>query len=219
MAVWDCKSPREVGQYVKELRLQGGKDKHFGRPMSQHDLSIASGVGKDYISRIENGRWKRIGGQIWESLASALHTTTSDILSCGRQITSNGDDVLVIPIAGAVPCGQPSLVFEGGGEMLYVASQGLPVSHSPNLYAVVASGDSLIGDGILNGDYLIVDRNAPFIDGGIHIACVEGDCCARHVYRKGDKMMLISSTDMMEVDAGKVELQGRVIASNRMTLF
>ena len=107
---------KQIGEYLKLRRTAAG--------MSYHDLSVASGVGKDYIWRIETGAWKRVGGQVWAKLARALGTTTDDLMNCGAKETDIHDPELIrVPLSG-----------EGG--FVYVSQRDLKVVDGSRLLAL-----------------------------------------------------------------------------------
>lgn len=58
------------------------------------------------------------------------------------------------------------------------------VSHPAATYYVRVSGDSMIEAGILNGDYLIVDRAVEARHGVIVVAVLEGEMTVKRLYRQ-----------------------------------
>lgn len=209
MVEWSEARWKYIGQRIRETRESKG--------LSQDKLAALSEVSSGRISEIELGKRPGTTFETIVDLASAMGVDVSTFLSEPQDALR----AFAIPVVSSIPCGQPSLVFAhaDGGEVLEVAESSLPPTDRTKLYALKVSGNSLIGDGIQDGDFLIVQRDAPFIDGAIYICCIEGECAARHVHRQGDRAILRSSSDMKDIIASKVELQGRVIASNRMQRF
>lgn len=83
-------------------------------------------------------------------------------------------------------------------------------------YALTADGNCLTGDDINDGDLVIVDPDADFVDGKIYIVRIGNWVMAKHVHRVADKVQLIPSNanyDTREVDEDEVEILGRVILS------
>jgi repressor LexA len=91
----------------------------------------------------------------------------------------NGD--FVIPIVGSVAAGQPILAAETlTGE---VSLSGL-FQRKGTLFALQVAGDSMIGDGICDGDYAIVRQQATASPGDIVVAMIEdGDASEATVKR------------------------------------
>jgi repressor LexA len=83
-----------------------------------------------------------------------------------------------VPVEGIIAAGVPLDHFDAGekellefGELMS-APLGFPVGVPPlkDLYALRVRGQSMIEDGILNGDYVLIARNAPVINGAIAVA-------------------------------------------------
>lgn len=75
-----------------------------------------------------------------------------------------------IPIVGSVAAGQPILAAEHvAGDL----SLPLLFERKGTLFALVVSGDSMIGDGIFEGDYAIVRQQASASPGDVIVAMIE----------------------------------------------
>ncbi len=61
----------------------------------------------------------------------------------------------------------------------------LLVARPAATYFVRAAGDSMTGDGIRDGDLLVVDRSLDPEDGSIVIACVDGEFTVKRLRRDG----------------------------------
>ncbi len=80
------------------------------------------------------------------------------------------------------------------------------------------SGNSLVGDDIHDGDFILLDTATPIIDGEIYAVSVPDGVCAKHYWRQGDKVRLTSSNpeyvDLL-YKAEEVEIIGHIIHSLR----
>lgn len=65
------------------------------------------------------------------------------------------------------------------------------VKHPAATYFVRVAGDSMIGAGILSGDYLAVDRSLSERDGSIVVAALHGDFTVKE-YSSGNPPMLLA---------------------------
>ena len=70
---------------------------------------------------------------------------------------------------------------------------GIPGAVKNGLYALRVNGESLEGDGINDGDLLIVEPDPDIIDGKIYIVRLGNQAVARHSYRHGSRYKLVSS--------------------------
>jgi repressor LexA len=90
-------------------------------------------------------------------------------------------DELEIPIVGSVAAGQPILAAESVEGLLSLSSV---FSRKGPMFALVVAGDSMVGDGIHDGDYAIVRRQASATPGDIVVAMIEdGDASEATVKR------------------------------------
>ncbi len=66
------------------------------------------------------------------------------------------------------------------------------IKHPSATYFVKASGDSMIGAGIFNGDLLIVDRSLEALSGKVVIAEVDGQLTVKRLLKLNDSFSLQS---------------------------
>lgn len=79
-------------------------------------------------------------------------------------------DDMQIPIVGAVAAGQPILAAETVTESLTLPTL---FDRRGTLFALVVTGDSMVGDGIHEGDYAIVRQQASATPGDVVVAMIE----------------------------------------------
>jgi SOS-response transcriptional repressor LexA len=125
----------------------------------------------------------------------------------------------VLPVLGHVPCSPPIEVDqEPEGEYEIPKSWLGEYQETQGLYILVASGDSLIGDGIADGTKMIVNPgDRDLVEGKIYIVLVENKSCAKKLIRRNGRVILVSSNpDCPDIiPDGQVQIQGRVIHSWR----
>ena len=79
-------------------------------------------------------------------------------------------------------------------------------------------GDSMIEDGILDGDIIIVDQDKRARAGDVVVALVEDEATVKHFFPKGSMVELRPANAAMETmffPARDVSLQGVVVALQR----
>lgn len=69
------------------------------------------------------------------------------------------------------------------------------IEHPSATFCVRASGDSMVGCGIHDGDLLIVDRAVEPRDGCIAIAVVDGELTVKRIRRLGERLLLLPDND------------------------
>lgn len=65
------------------------------------------------------------------------------------------------------------------------------VRNEPATFFLHASGDSMIGAGIHDGDILVVDRSITPVPGKVVIAAVDGDLTVKRLVKKGSHLLLM----------------------------
>ena len=64
------------------------------------------------------------------------------------------------------------------------------IAHPAATFFVQVSGDSMIEAGILEGDYLVVDRALEPNNGKVVVAALDGELTVKRFYRVGDRLEL-----------------------------
>ena len=73
-----------------------------------------------------------------------------------------------------------------------------------------------VGDGIVEGDFVFVDPQAPFIDGGIYVIRIAEMVMVKHVYIMDlGRYKLVLGHGEIEVDHSEIEILGRLTGSSR----
>jgi SOS-response transcriptional repressor LexA len=126
-----------------------------------------------------------------------------------------------LPVLGHPPCGYPLLSEEQAEGHTFVLKDDLGYAgNRQGLYALIASGDSLKGDGIDDGEKLIVDpRDKDVVDGKIYVVRTpDNEVTVKHVYRIDGKIKLVPSNKKYRtIELSQIEIMGRVILSGNWT--
>ena len=123
-------------------------------------------------------------------------------------------DVGTLPLVGRVAAGYP-LLAEENIEGHVAVSQDLA---RRNAYCLRINGDSMIEDGILDGDLIIVDQDKRPHKGDIVVALVEDEATVKRFFLDGDTVELRPAHPTMKpmrFPARSVTLQGVVVALQR----
>lgn len=95
------------------------------------------------------------------------------------------------------------------------------INHPSKTYAVRATGDSMIGAGIEEGDILIVDRAVEPINKNIVIASINGEQTAKRLWIEGERIKLMPENhnyEPIEITRHmKLDIQGVVVWVIRKT--
>ena len=106
-----------------------------------------------------------------------------------------GGRMLQVPIIGRVAAGQPILAEEHVEDTVHVDSFFLGTTKK--VYGLRVQGDSMIGDGILSGDYIFVKKQIHAEDGDIVVALIDDEATVKRVYFEGDRVRFQPSNPRM----------------------
>jgi len=133
-----------------------------------------------------------------------------------RKHTSRGSipksrsNALHVPIVGRVPAGSPIYASENL-EGILVIDGSLWRATENELFALRVHGDSMVGDGIYEGDFVIVRRQDSAKKGDIVVALVEDEATVKRFEPEGTNLIRLvpsnPSHKVMEVDLSRTPLR------------
>jgi repressor LexA len=112
-----------------------------------------------------------------------------------RSVSRNPSRLVDVPIVGRVAAGQPILAEERIEDTVQVDSFFLGTGRK--VYGLRVQGDSMIGDGILPGDYIFVRKQLNADDGDIVVAMIDDEATVKRVYFEGDRIRFQPSNPRM----------------------
>ena len=119
-------------------------------------------------------------------------------------------------VVGQVKAGRPVLAVEHIRGTVTVPKD---LVRDREVYALEVAGDSMIGDGILDGDFVIIRKQETADDGDIAVVLIGDEATLKRVYREGRRLRLQPSNPTMKpiyVDSGEVRIQGKVVGVQRL---
>ena len=123
---------------------------------------------------------------------------------------------LEVPILGRIAAGVPLLAEENVEG--HVSVDPMFASAGNHLFALTVAGDSMIEDGILDGDVILVRQQSTASAGAVVVALVDGEATVKRFYREADRIRLQPSNREMapiyitEEDARETLIQGVVVS-------
>ena len=126
-----------------------------------------------------------------------------------------GSGAEMVPLVGRIAAGYPILAEENIEGLIPVA----PGLVGENGYSLRVQGDSMIEDGILDGDIIVVDPNRRPRKGDIVVALVDDEATVKRFYPQQGAMVELRPANAamrsMMVPAGDVQIQGIVVGLQR----
>ncbi|MBU0552312.1 transcriptional repressor LexA [Myxococcota bacterium] len=109
-----------------------------------------------------------------------------DLKSRAMRPTHMINESIHIPIFGDVAAGAPILAVDRAESA--VKMDRLFMGNHEDLFGLRVKGDSMIDEGIYNGDFVFVRRTAHAERGAIVIALIEGEATCKRYYPEGDRV-------------------------------
>ncbi len=120
-----------------------------------------------------------------------------------------------VPILGKVTAGLPILAEENFDGYVSFSMEGRRYAGG-ELFALRVSGTSMIGAGILDGDYVIVNRTDYAENGDVVVALMEDSATVKTFYRENGHFRLQPENDEFQpIITESLSILGKVIASIR----
>ena len=122
-----------------------------------------------------------------------------------------------IPLLGAIAAGQPILAEENLEDHLLVDER---FASGKNIFALKVKGESMIGAGILPGDYVLVRQQAKVENGEIAAVLLDDEATVKRVHYSKRILRLISENPAMKpIEIGenekRIQILGKVVGVMR----
>lgn len=121
---------------------------------------------------------------------------------------------VAVPVVGRVAAGQPILAEERIEDHLWVDER---LANGARLFALHVKGRSMIGAGILDGDYVIARQQQAADDGDIVVALIDDEATVKRLRRRKSGWRLDSENSDFEpiLITAPTMIQGKVVAVYR----
>lgn len=116
-----------------------------------------------------------------------------------------------LPVLGFIAAGSPIMAYTDPDATIKVSPS--MVSGKKRSYVLQVKGDSMIEDGILDGDYVIIEEQNIASDGEIVVALLEnGLATLKRFFREPDRIRLEPANASMDpIYATDVKIQGKCV--------
>jgi len=118
-------------------------------------------------------------------------------------------ETVQIPLLGRVAAGKPLLAVENIEEMISLPKNWI---RSSQVFALRITGDSMVDDGIHDGDCVMVKTQPTANNGDIVVALLEDEATVKRFYKRGHSVCLRSANiKYADILTRNVKILGRVI--------
>jgi repressor LexA len=109
-------------------------------------------------------------------------------LRLSKEYIASKEKPVGLPLVGRVAAGQP--IFAEQNITDYMDVGDLVKKQHKDAFILKIVGDSMIDDGILNGDYVIVKPQSTIENGEIGVALIEDEATVKRIFVKANKLIL-----------------------------
>lgn len=197
----DCLSLRGYPPTLREI------GEHMG-------IRSTNGV-NDHLKALE-----RKGYLVREELKSrALRPVDFGDRSSPKEAPERED--IEVSILGRVAAGEPILAEENIVDRVVVDRYFLGAVKAKDVFGLVVHGESMIEDGIFDGDYIFVRKQSNAESGEIVVVLIEGEATCKRFFPEGDRVRLQPANATMEPiyvrrsDFRAVDILGKVVGVYR----
>ena len=125
----------------------------------------------------------------------ALGGDMAEVIPLAGRSSKGQPKMIEVPILGRVAAGQPILATEHVEDTVQVDA--FLLGTNKKVYGLRVQGDSMIGDGILSGDYVFVKKQLQADSGEIVVALIDDEATVKRIYFEGDRVRFQPSNPRM----------------------
>ena len=203
---------RELLLFIDERLKNGGISPSFDEMREALDLKSKSGVHRLISALEERGFIRRLPNR-----ARALEVVKVPDAAPSASVTpirpaapAPANDTIEIPLHGRIAAGTPIEALQGTECFPVPAALLGPGEH----YALEVSGDSMVEEGILDGDFALIRKVDNARDGEIVVALIDNEEATLKTYRREGRMIRLdpanSRYEPQRYDEARVQIQGRL---------
>lgn len=164
-------SEKDMAKKINELRIAHG--------MTLEQVADIVGVGKSTVRKWETGMIANMRRDKIAALAKALHTTPEYLMGWSTEIENSNlfkIETKRFRLLGNIACGEP--IFADEQMELYIEA-GANIKAD---FCLKASGDSMIGARIHDGDIVFIRQQEMVEDGEIAAVLIDDEATLKRVY-------------------------------------
>lgn len=127
----------------------------------------------------------------------------------GMQPKTQAQRIITVPVLGRIAAGKPALAVEDAEEMFPLPSDFLSGGEG---FMLRIKGESMIDDGIREGDLVVVRKQDTADNGDVVVAMVDSEATVKRFFRENGRIRLQPANSGMEpIYADNVFIVGKVV--------
>src|SRR6476661_6235308 len=205
---------RELLLFIDGRLGRTGVSPSFDEMREALELKSKSGVHR-LISALEERRFiRRLPNRARALEVLRMPETASPTIATATAakavVPAAANDTIEIPLHGRIAAGTPIEALQGTEGFAVPAALLGPGEH----YALEVSGDSMVEEGILDGDFALIRKVDTARDGEIVVALIDSEEATLKTYRREGQMVRLdpanSRYEPQRYDEARVQIQGRL---------
>ena len=203
---------RELLLFIDQRLKQDGISPSFDEMREALELKSKSGVHRLISALEDRGFIRRLPNR-----ARALEVVKLPEVQASAKVVqlrpaapAAANDTLEIPLHGRIAAGTPIEALQGTENFSVPAALLGPGEH----YALEVSGDSMVDEGILDGDFALIRKVDSARDGEIVVALIDNEEATLKTYRREGRMIRLdpanSRYEPQRYEEDRVRIQGRL---------
>lgn len=196
------KKEREVLEFIAQFQ------KHYGYSPTLAEIAKATGhrsnstihaiirslVDKDYIQKVDGN-------------TRVLKITNDKVLNA----MFGSSPSLDLPLMGFIAAGKPLEPHTDPNASFQVSAS--MISGKRTAYVLQVKGNSMIDDGIFDGDYVVIEKTSEAINGDIVVAIVDDNLATlKRFYKENGKVVLKpANAEMQPIYPNHLTIQGKCV--------
>jgi repressor LexA len=202
---------RELLLFIDNRLKESGISPSFDEMREALDLKSKSGVHRLISALEERGFIRRLPNRA-RALEVLKHpeVKAASVTQLRPAAPAAANDTMEIPLHGRIAAGTPIEALQGTENFSVPAALLGPGEH----YALEVSGDSMVDEGILDGDFALIRKVDTARDGEIVVALIDNEEATLKTFRREGSMIRLDPANRQyepqRYDPRRVQIQGRL---------
>jgi repressor LexA len=205
---------RELLLFIQQRLTESGVSPSFDEMREALALKSKSGVHRLISALEERGFIRRLPNRARAlevvKLPESAAPAPGNVVQLRPAAPAPANDTIEIPLHGRIAAGTPIEALQGTEGFAVPAALLGPGEH----YALEVSGDSMIEEGILDGDFALIRKVDTARDGEIVVALIDNEEATLKTYRREGRTVRLDPANAryepQRYDESRVAIQGRL---------
>jgi len=202
---------RELLLFIDDRLKEDGVSPSFDEMREALELKSKSGVHRLISALEERGFIRRLPNRARALEVLKLpETRAATVTPIRPAVPLAANDTMEIPLHGRIAAGTPIEALQGTETFAVPAALLGPGEH----YALEVAGDSMVEEGILDGDFALIRKVDTARDGEIVVALIDNEEATLKTFRREGNMVRLDPANRQyepqRYDPRRVQIQGRL---------